>query len=246
MPGAGRRRVSNSGGCTNANSRLSGRKRVQTGKTCETVVASRPRGGGGKGKGSLRNKIQRNDNTDDEEGDDEDEEELVLTQVPNTDKGTLGINNNRANTMNGMSVSTEPQVGDEVSMLRDSHSSVQASWESKMEAMMEIRMKEMEANWKSQRTEITSVVSVPSNDDFLRENLRKFVAERVFPKFKFIFKAKTLGQVVEMALTNGFITQPEDWTLSEMQKYYCPVVRHCLDGCRANAQSVARKKYIGK
>jgi hypothetical protein len=107
MPGAGGRRVSNGGGCTNANIRLSGRKRVQTGKTCETVVASKPRGGG-KRKGSLQNKRQRNDNTDDEEGDDKDEEELALTQVPNTYKGTLGINNNRANTMNGMSVSTEP------------------------------------------------------------------------------------------------------------------------------------------
>jgi hypothetical protein len=51
----------------------------------------------------------------------------------------------------------------------------------------------------TQRTDVASVVSVLVNDDFLRENLRRFVAERVFPKFKFIFKETTLGQVVEMA-----------------------------------------------
>jgi hypothetical protein len=56
----------------------------------------------------------------------------------------------------------------------------------------------------------------------------------------------TLGQVVKMALTNGFITKPNDWTVSIMQEYYSQVVRHGLDGCRANVQSVARKKYIGK
>jgi hypothetical protein len=62
--------------------------------------------------------------------------------------------------MHGMSVSTRPNVGDEVSMLRDSNSSVQASWESKMEALVDQRMKEMEASWKTQRTDVASVVSV--------------------------------------------------------------------------------------
>jgi hypothetical protein len=43
----------------------------------------------------------------------------------------------------------DQNVGDEVSMLRDSNSSVQASWESKMEALVDQRMKEMEASWKT-------------------------------------------------------------------------------------------------
>jgi hypothetical protein len=55
----------------------------------------------------------------------------------------------------------------------------------------------------TQRTDVASVVSVPVNDDFLRENLRRFVAERVFPKFKFIFKETTLGQV-EMSANQWF------------------------------------------
>jgi hypothetical protein len=39
----------------------------------------------------------------------------------------------------------------------------------------------------NQRTDVASVVSVQLMTIFF-ENLRRFVAERVFPKFKFIFK----------------------------------------------------------
>jgi hypothetical protein len=67
-----------------------------------------------------------------------------------------------------------------------------------MEALVDQRMKEMEASWKP-REQMLQVCKCSVNDDFLRENLRRFVAERVFPKFKFIFKETTLGQVVEMA-----------------------------------------------
>jgi hypothetical protein len=63
-----------------------------------------------------------------------------------------------------------------------------------MEKIVELRMKEMEANWKSQRADVAIVVSAPVNDDFLQENLQKFVSERVFPKFKFIFKNTTLDR----------------------------------------------------
>jgi hypothetical protein len=47
-------------------------------------------------------------------------------------------------------------------------------------------MKEMEASWKK-RTDVASVVSVPVNDDFLRENLRDLWREGT-SKFKFILK----------------------------------------------------------
>jgi hypothetical protein len=66
----------------------------------------------------------------------------------------------------------------------------------------------------------------------------------VFSKFKFIFKLEQLGQVFELALANNFITKPDEWELPDMQKYYSQVVRSCLDGCRAKAQSVARNKYL--
>jgi hypothetical protein len=240
--GGGKRRAANSVGDAKNTSKLSGRKRVQTTGTCSAGVAS-------KDNENNRNNRSCNEPLERLGGDSEDDdndEDLVLTTVTNGVRkpvmDTVGIN-----TMHGMSVSTKPSVSDEVSMLRDSsNSSVKASWESKMEKIVELRMKEMEANWKNQRANVASVVSAPVNDDFLRENLRKFVAERVFPKFKFIFKNTTLGQVVEMALTNGFITKPNNWTVSKMQQYYSQVVRHGLDGCWANAQSVARKKYIGR
>jgi hypothetical protein len=186
--------------------------------------------------------------TSDEDSEDEDDDvELVMTQLPNSSRNMVNtqiIGTNRS--VQGMSVATKTNVGDEVSMLRDSSDSVQASWESKIEALVSTRMKEMEANWMGRPSDVASVVSAPVNDDFLKENLRKFVAERVFPKFKFIFKQKILEQVVEMALTNGFITKPDGFTVQGMQKYYSKVVKQCLDACRANAQSVARKKYLGK
>jgi hypothetical protein len=182
----------------------------------------------------------------DDSKDEDDDVELVMTQLPNSSRNILNtqiIGTNRS--VQGVSVATKTNVGDEVSMLRDSSSSVQASWESKMEALVGTRMKEIEANWMSRPSDVASVVSAPVNDDFLKENLWKFVAERVLPKFKFIFKQKTLEQVVEMALTYGFITKPDGFTVQGMQTYYSKVVKHCLDACRANAQSVARKKYLG-
>jgi hypothetical protein len=47
-----------------------------------------------------------------------------------------------------------------------------------MEALVDQRMKEMEASWKTQRTDVARVFLV--NDDFLRENLRRFVARGYF------------------------------------------------------------------
>jgi hypothetical protein len=116
-----------------------------------------------------------------------------------------------------------------------------------MNAMVEGKMRAMEDSWNLRAAaDMASVVSDPKHDEVLKENLKKFVAARVFPKFKFIFKKEILGQVVEMALTTHFITKPDGWGLADMQKAYHQVVRSCLDGCRANAQSIARKKYLGK
>jgi hypothetical protein len=237
MPGAktrqgGKRRAPNTSGILTTNTPcLPGRKRVDRGGPVTTIHSEEA------GKG-----------TSDEDSEDEDDDvELVMTQLPNSSRNMVNTQIIRTNrSVQGMSVATKTNVGDEVSMLRDSSSSVQASWESKIEALVATRMKEMEANWMGRPSDVASVVSAPVNDDFLKENLRKFVAERVFPKFKFIFKQKILEQVVEMALTNGFITKPDGFTVQGMHKYYSKVVKQCLDACRANAQSVARKKYLGK
>jgi phage I-like protein len=154
----------------------------------------------------------------------------------------LGNNNGGPSQLAGMRVTARPATAgvDEVSMLHDT-SSIQENWESRINTLVEERMKQLQESWRSQNTDGISIVSAGKNDDILKENLRRFVAERVFSKFKFIFKQERLGQVVELALTNNFITKPDEWELADMQKHYSQVVRSCLDGCRANAQSVARK-----
>ena len=131
----------------------------------------------------------------------------------------------------------------EVSPMPDA--STHASLESRIEAMVNERIQAMEESWKRRAADEASVISDPRLDDSVKENLRRFVADRVFPKFKFIFDKETLGQVVEMALTNKHITQPDGWGLTSMKKTCSRSVRSYLDGCRANAQAVARKKYLG-
>jgi hypothetical protein len=83
---------------------------------------------------------------EDTEDEDDDEEPVLTGRVSNGITRPI-TKNNAASTMHV--VSSRPDVGDEVSMLRDSNSSVQASWESKMEALVDQRMKEMEASWKT-------------------------------------------------------------------------------------------------
>ena len=131
----------------------------------------------------------------------------------------------------------------EVSPMPDA--STHASLESRIEAMVNERTQAMEESWKRRAADEASVMSDPRLDDSVKENLRRFVADRVFPEFKFTFDKETLGQVVEMALTNKCITQPDGWGLTSMKKTHSRSVRSYLDGCRANAQAVARKKYLG-
>jgi hypothetical protein len=66
----------------------------------------------------------------------------------------------------------------------------------------------------NQRTDVASVVSVQLMTIFF-ENLRRFVAERVFPKFKFIFKNNPGTGGGDGA--NGFITKPAESTVNEMK-----------------------------
>jgi hypothetical protein len=89
----------------------------------------------------------------------------------------------------------------EVSPMPDA--STHASLESRIEAMVNGRTQAMEESWKRRAADEASVTSDPRLDDSVKENLRRFVADRVFPKFKFIFDKETLGQVVELALTTS-------------------------------------------
>jgi hypothetical protein len=90
-----------------------------------------------------------------------------------------------------------------------------------------------------------STVSVEF-EAFAKENIRRFVTDKVFPKWKFIFKAGLLGDIVKSAITNKYITVPPGVSTAWMEDKYRPTVRSALDGCRANAQTIARRRYIGK
>jgi hypothetical protein len=117
---------------------------------------------------------------------------------------------------------------DEISMLHDS-SSVQANWESRINMSVEKMMKELQESWRSQPQNADGIIAVSAtkNDNILKENLWRFMAERVFSKFKSIFKQifkqERLGQVVELALTkHDFIMKPDEWELADMQKTLQP------------------------
>lgn len=91
-----------------------------------------------------------------------------------------------------------------------------------------------------------ATVTPPANERILKENLRKFVAEKVFPNWKFIFKKDKLELCVVSAITKSFITVPPGYDQRQLAELYSPTVRACLDGCRANAQTAARKRYLSK
>jgi hypothetical protein len=93
---------------------------------------------------------------------------------------------------------------------------------------------------------MTASAMTPEYESFVRENLRRFVTERVFPSWKFIFKPGLLSQVVLLAISKTIITLPPGMSEAYMEEQYRHTVRVGLDGCRANAQTIARQRYIGK
>jgi hypothetical protein len=89
-------------------------------------------------------------------------------------------------------------------------------------------------------------VTPPPNERILKENLRKFVAAKVFPKWKFIFKINKLRSCVISAIGKSHITVPPGFDENQLAELCASTVRASLDGCRANAQTTARKRYLGK
>ena len=85
-----------------------------------------------------------------------------------------------------------------------------------------------------------------ADEKIIKENLRKFVAAKVFPSWKFIFKKEQLRLCVKLAINKGYITVPDGFKVCKFTNLYSPTVRACLDGCRANAQTCARKRYLGR
>ena len=91
-----------------------------------------------------------------------------------------------------------------------------------------------------------ATVSHSTDEKIIKENLRKFVAAKIFPSWKFIFKKEQLSLCIVTAVKKGYITVPAGFKVSALTSLYSPTVRACLDGCRANAQTCARKRYLGK
>jgi hypothetical protein len=143
----------------------------------------------------------------------------------------------------GFDISTSR--GDNVSELNTGESVTADMWKVVMDKMktMEERLKNVGG---------VSVVSgdtvtpPPSNEGLMKENIRKFVTGKVFPSWKFIFKKQELEKCVVSAINKGYITVPIGYEDGQVAKHYSPTVRVCLDGCRANAQSAARKRYLSK
>ena len=120
------------------------------------------------------------------------------------------------------------------------------SWQIRIVASVEPRMNRLREQW---RRGGGSDMGDNQNELVREINLRRFVTDSVFGKYKLINKRETLERVVEAAITfftNKYITKPDGWELADMRSKYTPVVRSCLDGCCANAQTVARRKYLRK
>jgi hypothetical protein len=80
------------------------------------------------------------------------------------------------------------------------------------------------------------------NEMTLKENMRKFVISKVFPSWKFIFNKRLLETCVVVAVSKSHITMPPGFDKWQLAERCSEMVRSCLDGCRANAQSAARKR----
>ena len=107
--------------------------------------------------------------------------------------------------------------------------SVDINSDEKMKSL-EGRIKNMEAVFQRKQNEgelsVVSGSSVlpPSNDKLTVENLRTFVAAKVFPSWKFIFKKELLVNCVASAISKHFITVPPGYDHSQLAERYCTTV----------------------
>ena len=91
-----------------------------------------------------------------------------------------------------------------------------------------------------------SAMSAPESELMPRENLRKFVAAKVFPSWKFIFKKSLLEKCVLAAVGKSHITVPPGCDENQLAQHCSQMARACLDGCRASVQTAARKQCPSK
>jgi hypothetical protein len=112
--------------------------------------------------------------------------------------------------------------------------------------MMEEKMKTSMADGGVSVVSETSLLTRPTDEKIIKENLRKFVAVKAFPSWKFIFKKEQLSLCVVSAVKKGYITVPAGFKMCDLTDLYSQTVRACLDGCRAYSQTGTRKRCLGK
>ena len=149
---------------------------------------------------------------------------------------------------------TAGEVQDGVSSLQDDssvqHNLMEEKWKKLDERLQSMEDKDTSRDRRMGEVSVVSgggaEISPPENEMILKENLRKFVAGKVFPSWKFIFKKELLEKCVVAAVGKSFITIPPGFNQNQLAERYSQIVRGCLDGCRANAQTAARKRYLSK
>ena len=209
-------------------------KRGKETKTQKTVECTKTGGGGPK----------VNEASDDSTEDDEEEPTQSWRGKTRIDRMTSQQKSREDTT----TLYPREQEGS-ISSIQDESLTVNS--EAKMRSL-EGRINTMEAEFhKNQNEGQLSVVSgntvaPPSNEKLMVENLRTFVAAKVFPSWKFIFKKELLLNCVASAISKHFITVPPGFDTSQLAERYCTTVRASLDGCRANAQTAARKRCLSK
>jgi hypothetical protein len=144
------------------------------------------------------------------------------------------------------------QEGDDMS-LTNVDGSVTDTVDQERWRMMEVRMRSMEERaTREEDDEGATMVSgatgvtLPPNERILKENLRKFVAAKVFPNWKHMLEKDKLGSCVVSAVAKSHMTVPPGFDGRKLAERCGGTARACLDGCKANAQTAARKRHLGE
>ena len=205
---------------------------------------------GGKGRarpssrGLNKGNVARRDITPNSESEDDDDDDDMRLEKETEPRTPPSVNP-------GVAVTAESEGHAEaISELRENSVGQEYYKYNNQMAELKAKLERLEAEVKKQQdlgpTSGLNGASIKKPEVLVNDHLRKFVAEKIFPGWKFIFNKEKLGRVVSAAVKQGYITKPDGVGEEEMRECYRRSVRTCLDGCRHNAQSAARRRFIGK
>jgi hypothetical protein len=204
-------------------------------KRKETISVTKRRTGAGKkdSRETGRNEHRQRARTEDSDHEEE-HGQLTRINVPTNNGTVVGDNVSNLRTDESVTKKTQGTANDTQWMLMLE----------RMRTMEEMVRRGMNDGGVSMASGDT--VTPPTNERMTKENLRKFVTGKVFPSWKFIFKKEELEKCLMSAIKNGCITKPPGHEDCQLAKHHSSTVRACPDGCRANAQSVARKRHLSE